>query len=122
MTMLGADVGGLERAAKKCTNAAETADDIKRLMQIIVAALRAMESFTGPWAEALIRVLTTLVIPWLDRIAKALRLFALVLDSNAQAQRKVSEGEPIDWSKVVCYPAPQLPAGTGAAPPAHNPG
>jgi hypothetical protein len=107
--MLGADVGGLERAGRKCLDAAQTADQVAQVMQALVMALRALETFTGPWAEALINFLTTVVIPWLKRIASALRLFGKVLNGHAGAQRRVSAGLPVDFSALPTYPRPELP-------------
>jgi hypothetical protein len=116
--MLGADVGGLERAGRKCLDAAQTADQVCQVMQALVMALRALETFTGPWAEALINFLTTVVIPWLKRIASALRLFGKVLNGHAGAQRRVSAGLPVDFGALPTYPRPELPPADPAGSPA----
>ena len=57
-------------------------------MQALVMALRAAQAFTGPWAEALINFLTNVVIPWLRRIAQALRLFG----KSSMETRRPSDG------------------------------
>jgi hypothetical protein len=116
--MLGSDVDGLDKIGSLCDTAAGVADEIKTIMQGIVAALRALEWFTGPWAEGLIEVLTTTVIPFLQRAAAMLRAAAKVLHLKAASQRKVSQGVATQISVTVTYRSLMPPAsawGTAAA-------
>src|SRR5690606_40320741 len=67
--------------------------------------------------------LRQVVIPWLQKISAALKLFAQVLGANADAQRRVSAGETVDFGALPTYRTPSLPAGdTTDYPPIVAPG
>src|SRR5688572_24988511 len=100
MTMQGADVDGLERAGLRCLDGANVASQVRQLMEGVVAALSAMSFFAGPWVAPIIAFLTGVIIPWLRNVEQALRSFGNVLSGQANAQRRVSEGLPVDFGRL----------------------
>jgi hypothetical protein len=124
--MEGADVSGLEKAGQRCLQGAELAAAVRQVMEGIVAALSAMSFFAGPWVAPIIAFLTTTIIPWLRNVEDALRSFGGVLAGRAAAQRRLSEGLPVNLAELPRYtpiggPSPLPGGGSGGAGPA-NPG
>lgn len=109
----GVDVDGLDRAAQRCQEGAAVAERVIQVMRGIVAALSALSFFAGPWVGAIIAFIEGTVIPWLERVAQALRSFGSALAQRAAAQRQISEGTAVDFS-----PLPALPGLTPSTPPA----
>jgi hypothetical protein len=127
MTMQGADADGLERAGLKCLDGANVASQVRQLLEGVVAALSAMSFFAGPWVAPIIAFLTGVVIPWLRNVEQALRSFGNVLSGQANAQRRVSEGLPVDFSRLPTYTPlgetpPATPPDPGGTDPIDPPG
>lgn len=110
MSFLGADTDELREAGQKCQEGAETTDEVITYLRALVIALRAASFFTGGASAAYAQYLESTVIPWLQRISAALKLFANVLLSNAQAQDDVSAGESVDFGTLPTYVTPKLPS------------
>jgi hypothetical protein len=103
----GSDVDGLEKVGMECEKAADIADTVRKACMAIVAASWVF----GPFGGAFTSYLATVVIPWLGRISTALHLFAKVLAGHADAQRRVSSGESVDFSTLPTYQSQAMPEG-----------
>lgn len=106
---LGADTDELQEAGQKCQEGAETTDDVIMFLRALVIALRAASFFTGGASAAYAQYLESTVIPWLQRVSAALKLFAQVLLSQADAQNRVSAGETVDFGTLPTYTRQALP-------------
>jgi hypothetical protein len=82
----GADVDGLDHLAQEFEQAAQVCDEVRAACEVIVAASWVF----GPFGAAFTSYLKTVVIPWLRKIAEALRLMSKVLSFHSQAQRDAS--------------------------------
>lgn len=111
MSFLGSDTDELREAGQKCQEGAETTDEVIMFLRALVIALRAASFFTGGASTAYAQYLESTVIPWLQKVSAALKMFANVLLSQAKAQDDVSAGETVDFGQLPTYVSPIMPAG-----------
>jgi hypothetical protein len=120
MAKLGSDVEGLDMIGGVCTKVADVADAVRMVMTGIVYALRLLEWFVGPWAEALENVLEKTVIPFLQKVSQACRAAATVLHGTTAKQRQVSAGGASQVIVAVTYRSLMPAASHAGGPPAIN--
>ncbi|MDT0202781.1 peptidoglycan-binding protein [Nocardioides sp. AE5] len=118
MSFFGADTDELNEAGKKCQEGAETTDQVIQYLRALVIALRAASFFTGGASAAYAEYLTSTVIPWLEKISAALKMFANVLLSHAKAQDDASNGHDVNFAALPSYSSPLLPTSNTADYPA----
>lgn len=108
--ILGADTDEMREVQNDCTEAAKVADQVVVFLTALVAVLKAASLWTGGSSAAYAAYLEGTVIPWLKKISMALKAFAQVLGSNAQAQDEISAGGSVDLTTLPRYTSPQLPS------------
>lgn len=107
---LGADVDGLDQLAQGCATAADTTDQV---VAVLVPLVREPWG-SGPFYRDFIRYLADELGPALSNVKQALDRFEFVVRAHAYAQRRISEGKPVDVEALPHYTSVLANTGGGS--------
>jgi hypothetical protein len=97
MTFLGGDTVSMDRMSVVCLDGA-------KILTEQIAGIKAIKGWLyGPSAVVALTYLRRRMVPTLELIAEALSEMAVVLERHADAQRRASAGEKVDFAALPQY-------------------